>query len=218
MIANLVLAAGSSSRLGRPKQLEPWGEGTLLGKVLETALGMGSEETWVVLGAAHDQILARTDFSRCRVVINHEWESGMAGSLRVGLDALERGSTASAALILLGDQPGVTAQTVARLREAYRPGVTPAVVPRYRYTVSNPVLVGRVLWRRLMMLEGDRGAMQLFKAHPEWVTEVWFPEPPPEDVDDQQDIERLKPRGQAPRRGESCAEGSGGFGKGIGRE
>ena len=208
MIANLVLAAGDSSRLGRPKQLEPWGDGTLLGKVLEMALGMGSEETWVVLGAAHEQILAKTDFSRCRVVINHEWESGMAGSLRVGLDALERGSTASGALILLGDQPGVRAQTVTGLREAYRPGVTPAVVPRYRYIVSNPVLVDRVLWRRLMMLEGDRGAMQLFKAHPEWVTEVWFPEPHPEDVDDQQDIERLKPRRQAQQREEPCVEES----------
>ncbi len=209
MIANLVLAAGGSSRLGRPKQLEPWGEGTtLLGKVLENAMEMGSEETWVVLGASHDEILARTDFSGCRVVINHEWEQGLAGSLRAGLDALERGSTVSGALVLLGDQPGVNAGTVARLREAYRPGVTPAVVPRYRYEVSNPVLVDRVLWRRLMMLEGDRGAMQLLKAHPEWVTEVWLPDSSPEDVDDQQDIERLRPRGHSRGREESGVEGS----------
>lgn len=209
MIANLVLAAGGSSRLGRPKQLEPWGEGkTLLGKVLETALGVGSEETWVVLGAAHDEILARADFSGCRVVINHEWETGIAGSLRAGLDALERGSAAAAALVLLGDQPGITAETVARLREAYRPGVTPVVVPRYRYMASNPVLVDRVLWRRLMMLEGDRGAMHLFKAHPEWVTEVWLPESPPEDVDDQQDIERLRPRAHLRGESKSRVEGS----------
>ncbi len=195
MIANLVLAAGSSSRLGRPKQLEPWGETTLLGTVLETALAMGSEETWVVLGAAHDLILEGVDFSHCQVVVNHEWETGMAGSLRVGLDALERGSSVSAALILLGDQPDVKVGIAARLREAYRPGITPAVIPRYRYTHSNPVLVDRVLWRRLMMLDGDRGAMQLFKSHPEWITEVWLPESPPEDVDDQEDVERLKPRG-----------------------
>lgn len=71
------------------------------------------------------------------------------------------------------------------------------MVPRYRYVVSNPVLVDRVLWRRLMMLEGDRGAMQLLKAHPEWVTEVWFSDLHPEDVDDQQDVERLRPRGLA---------------------
>ena len=209
MIANLVLAAGGSSRLGRPKQLEPWGEGTtLLGRVLKKALALGSEETWVVLGADHDRILARTDFTGCRVVINHEWEKGLAGSLRAGLDALERGSRVSGALVLLGDQPGVNAETVARLLKAYRPGLTPAVVPRYRYVVSNPVLVDRVLWRRLMMLEGDRGAMQLLKAHPEWVTEVWLPDFPPEDVDDQQDVERLRPRGH-PRGGEASeVEGS----------
>lgn len=199
MIANLVLAAGSSSRLGRPKQLEPWGGSTLLGKVLDTALQMGSEETWVVLGAAHELILEKVDLSGCRVVLNHEWKTGLAGSLRVGLDALERGSTASAALILLGDQPGVTVRIAARLREAYKPGVTAAVVPRYRYTNSNPVLVDRALWRRLMMLDGDRGAMQMLQAHPEWVTEVWFPETPPEDVDNQQDVDRLKPRRQWPR-------------------
>ena len=209
MIANLVLAAGGSSRLGRPKQLEPWGEGTnLLGKVLENARAMGAEETWVVLGAAHDRILASTDFSGCRVVINHEWEEGLASSLRAGLDALERGSRVSGALVLLGDQPGVNAETVGRLREAYRPGITPAVVPRYRYEVSNPVVVDRVLWRRLMMLEGDRGAMQLLKAHPEWVTEVWFPDSPPEDVDDQQDIERLRPRGLARGEQKFQVEGS----------
>lgn len=204
MIANLVLAAGGSTRLGRPKQLEPWGDTTLLGAILENALDMGAQETWVVLGAAHELILERVDLSGCQVVVNHEWESGIAGSLRVGLDALERGSSASAALILLGDQPGVTAQTVARLREAYRPGITPVVAPRYRYTISNPVLVDRVLWRRLMMLDGDRGAMSLLKTHPEWVTEVWLPQSPPEDVDDQQDVERLKPR-----RGKKALSGRG---------
>ena len=193
MIANLVLAAGGSSRLGRPKQLEPWGETTLLGTILESARGMGSEETWVVLGSQHERILAEVDLSGCRVVVNHEWETGMAGSLRVGLDALERGSSVSAALILMGDQPGIPPETAARLREAYRPGMTPVVIPRYRYTYSNPVLVDRTLWRRLMMLEGDRGAMGLFKTHPEWVTEVWFPEVPPEDVDDQRDVERMRP-------------------------
>ena len=193
MIANLVLAAGSSSRLGRPKQLEPWGNTTLLGAVLEAASTMGSEETWVVLGAKHEQILAEADLSKCKVVINHEWRSGMAGSLRVGLDALQRHSAATAALILLGDQPNIPAETAMRLREAYQPGVTPAVVPRYRYTNANPVLVDRSLWRRLMMIEGDRGAMPVLATHPEWVTEVWFPHLPPEDVDNQEDVERLRP-------------------------
>ena len=193
MIANLILAAGGSSRLGRPKQLEPWGDTNLLGAVLESASKMGSEETWVVLGATHEQILAEADLSMCKVVINHEWQSGMAGSLRVGLDALQRESDANAALILLGDQPNIPAETAMRLREAYRPGVTAAVVPRYRYTNANPVLVDRALWLRLMMMEGDRGAMPLLAAHPEWVTEVWFPELPPEDVDNQEDVDRLRP-------------------------
>ncbi len=213
MIANLVLAAGGSTRLGRPKQLEPWGDTNLLGAVLEAATMMGSEETWVVLGAAHEKILAKVDLSGCQVVINRDWRSGMAGSLRVGLDALERGSAATAALILLGDQPNIPSETADRLRAVYQPGVTPAVVPRYRYTNSNPVLVDRILWRRLMMMEGDRGAMPLLKTHPEWVTEVWFSQLAPEDVDDQEDVERLRPTrqggGDSRRRRLAVGDGSG---------
>jgi CTP:molybdopterin cytidylyltransferase MocA len=194
MLAALVLAAGGSRRLGRPKQLEPWGDTTLLGHVVEDVGSLPVDEVWVVLGADLELVMGSVDLAGCGVVENPEWEEGLASSLRVGLDALTRLSRADAALIVLGDQPGISSDVVARLIEARRRSRRPAAVPKYRYTWGNPVLVDRSLWGRLMSLEGDEGARRLLQAHPEWVEEVWVDRLPPRDVDTQADVEELRPR------------------------
>ena len=195
MIAGLLLAAGGSRRLGRPKQLEPWGKGaTLLGTVVAEARTFGLDELWVVLGAELDAVLAQVDLTDLGVVENPEWEEGMASSLRVGLDALTRLSKAGSALILLGDQPGVDPDVIEALIAAKRKGRAMAVVPKYRYAWGNPVLVDRTLWPRLISLSGDGGAKLLLQAHPEWVEEVWVESLPPRDVDTARDVEDLRPR------------------------
>lgn len=195
MIAGLILAAGGSRRLGRPKQLEPWGGSTtLLGSVIATTRQFGLDELWVVLGAESARVLAEIDLADCGVVENPEWEEGLASSLRVGLDALTRMSKADAALIVLGDQPGVDPEVVASLVERRRRSKLPAIVPKYRYAWGNPVLVDRSLWPRLISLSGDEGAKRLLQAHPEWVEEVWVESLPPRDVDTAADVEELRPR------------------------
>ena len=194
MIAALVLAAGASRRLGRPKQLEPWGRTTLLGHVLEQVEDFPVDETWVVIGANAESVLAEIGERAVGVVENPEWEEGLASSLRVGLDAVARSSRADAVLILLGDQPAVRRDVVVELIERHRRTNRMAVVPKYRYSWGNPVLVDRALWPRLMSLDGDEGAQRLLKAHPEWVDEVWFDSLPPRDVDTPADVEELRPR------------------------
>jgi CTP:molybdopterin cytidylyltransferase MocA len=194
MIAALVLAAGGSRRLGRPKQTEPWGATTLLGHVVERTRRFPVDEVWVVIGASADRVLASVDLTGCGVVENPEWEDGIATSLRVGLDALTRLSKADAALIVLGDQPDVDPEVVAHLIERHRRTKATAVVPKYRYAHGNPVLVDRRLWPRLMSLEGDEGAQPLLKAHPEWVEEVWVEHLSPRDVDTSIDVDELRPR------------------------
>src|SRR5690554_6903531 len=82
--AALILAAGGSRRLGRPKQLEPWGDSTLLGRVVSVAREMPVDEIWVVVGAESEKILAETDLGDAGVIENPEWEEGIASSLRVG--------------------------------------------------------------------------------------------------------------------------------------
>lgn len=194
MIAAVVLAAGGSTRLGRPKQLERWGDSTLLGHVVDQVRTYSVDEVWVVLGAGVEEILETVDLDGCGVVENPEWQEGIASSLRVGLDALLQKSRADAALIVIGDQPDLDAAVVEEVIATFRRSSRPVVIPKYRYTWGNPVLVDRSLWPRLMSLEGDEGARRLFQAHPEWVEEVWTDHLPPRDVDTEADLTELRPR------------------------
>ncbi|MFP3913735.1 MAG: NTP transferase domain-containing protein [Actinomycetota bacterium] len=193
-VAALVLAAGGSSRLGRSKQLEPWGNTTLLGHVVERVRKYPVDEVWVVLGAEAEAILEQVDLSGCGVVENPEWEEGIASSLRVGLDALVQASRVEAALIVMGDQPHVDRKVVDAMISVGSRTARPVVIPKYRYAWGNPVLVSRSLWPRLMSLEGDEGARRLLQAHPEWVEEVWTDQLPPRDVDTEADVHELRPR------------------------
>ncbi len=192
--AAVILAAGASRRLGRLKQIEPWGDTTLLGRVLAAARQMPVDEVWVVLGADSEQVMAEVDFGDAGVIENPEWEEGIASSLRVGLDALTRLSRAERALVLMGDQPDVSPELVTELLASHRKAGRQVSIPKYRYTLGNPVVVDRSLWSRVMSLEGDEGAMRLWRAHPEWVNEVWFSDQMPRDVDTETDVTEMRPR------------------------
>jgi molybdenum cofactor cytidylyltransferase len=193
-IAALVLAAGSSRRLGRIKQLEPWGESNLLESVLRRTEEFGVEEIWVVVGYESERILAGCDLGDAGVIENPEWEEGIASSIRVGLDALTRLSRCESVMIVIGDQPDVPLELVSELLESHALTDHAVTVPKYRYSSGNPVIVDRALWPRLMSLEGDEGASRLWKAHPDWVNEVWTSELAPRDVDTESDVVDLRPK------------------------
>lgn len=193
-IAAVILAAGGSRRLGRPKQLEPWGDRNLLGHVVARTSEFPVDEVWVVVGYEADRILAETDLGTAGVVENPEWGEGIASSIRVGLDALTRLSRCDQALIVIGDQPAVPVEVVDELLASHARADRPVSVPKYRYTSGNPVLVDRLLWPRLMSLEGDEGAGRLWQAHPEWVNEVWFSDLAPRDVDTERDVVEMRPK------------------------
>ena len=193
-VAVLVLAAGGSARLGTPKQLLDWGGRPLLQYVLDAVAGWPAGPVLVVLGAEVERILESIDFGDASVVINPQWEEGLASSLRVGLDALSRETKCDGVLVALGDQPEVSPEVVVALIEAFRAGHRDVVVPKYRYTRGNPVLLGAAVWGRIMSLEGDEGAQRLLQAHPEWVDEVWFDHLPPRDIDTAADVEELQPK------------------------
>ena len=115
MIAALVLAGGGSTRLGRPKQVEPWGETTLLGHVVAEVEKGPFDLRVVVVGSASEQVLETVDLSQWMVVENPEWEEGIASSLRVGLDAIHRLSRAETVAIFLGDEPTVDQAVISAL-------------------------------------------------------------------------------------------------------
>lgn len=194
--AALVLAAGSSRRLGEPKQLLDWEGRPLLQYVLERVRGLaGVEPVVAVLGCRSERIMKRVDLSGATVVENLGWREGMGASLRAGLDALLADRSLEAVLVFLGDQPEVDPAVADRLREAQAASGKPAVIPRYRYARGHPVLIARSLWPRLIAgLKGDQGARNLFAAHPDWVEEVPIPSDPPGDIDTPDDLHRLRNR------------------------
>ncbi len=193
-IAALILAAGSSRRLGRPKQLEPWGDSNLLEHVVRRTSEFAVDEVWVVLGYEFERILAESDLGDAGVVENPEWEEGIASSIRIGLDALTRLSRCDTVVLVIGDQPDITTGLVDELLASHARAGRPATVPKYRYSGGNPVIVEQSLWPRLMSLEGDEGAARLWQAHPEWVNEVWFSDLAPRDVDTEIDVVEMRPK------------------------
>lgn len=189
--AAIILAAGASSRLGRPKQLVIWQNKPMLETVVRSVAAWPVDLVVVVLGAHADAIVAEVDFGRATVIINEDWEEGLASSLRVGLDLLTRMARLERVFIALGDQPTVPSHVPAGLLDAAAETPRPAIVPVYRYEQGNPVLFDRSLWPRLMTLTGDTGAAALLRTHPEWVKEVRFQDLPPRDIDTAADVADL---------------------------
>ena len=186
----MLLAAGGSRRLGRPKQfLRYRGRPLLLLAVAAARSALPRSPLIVVVGAdaLRVRLALRRAHCRARVVRNAQWQEGMATSLRAGLAAADR--TAKAALMLLVDQPLVDAAALARLVAAWRrrPGV-PAVA-RYDGRVGVPAVIPRRHWRALKSLRGDEGARALLRGSAT-LTLVDMPEAAL-DVDTPADVRRL---------------------------
>ncbi len=190
MISGVVLAAGTSSRLGRPKQLLPLRGRPILQHVVDTAHGGGLDETVVVLGHAAEEVARALRLPReARTVVNPDYPSGQASSLRAGLDALS--ADARAAVVLLGDQPGLSPDAVRAVVEGYRRTGGPVVQAAYSGRPGHPVLLDRGVWDAVRQVTGDVGARELLAERPDWVTLVDLGGDPPADLDTWEDYERL---------------------------
>ena len=188
---SIVLAAGGSRRLGRPKQLLSWGGRPLLERVVGAVATWPADGTVVVLGDRSEEILDSVALGDAVVLINDDWPDGITSSLRIALDFLQRDPGAQRCFVALADQPRIPPEVPVGLLAATEESSRPAIVPVYRYERSNPVLFDRSLWPRLMSMEGDTGAAELLRAHPEWVEEVRFDHLPPRDVDTEDDVADL---------------------------
>lgn len=194
-VAAIVLAAGGSRRFGKPKQLLPVGNKTMLQHVVDVTLASSVAEIIVVLGCKADLIGATLGDRPIEVVVNEAWEEGLASSVRAGLRAI--GPQIEAALFLLADQPGVTPQLIEELIRRHRRSRKPIVAPFYRGRRGNPVLFARPLFPELMALKGDHGGRAVIGRHQAEVESV---EVDSEnffiDIDTPEDYERLIGRGE----------------------
>jgi len=189
-ISGLVLGAGASQRLGPPKQLLPFRGTTLLGWVVAQAeRAAGLDELVVVLGRAADQVRERVDFGAARVVENPVFGEGCASSYRAGLAALAPQS--AAIMIILGDQPGITPDIVDHLAEEWRRQESLIALCSFQGRKGHPMIFARPMFDQLEVLHGDKAAWKLIDANPDLVREIHFSLPFPDDINTQEDFERL---------------------------
>jgi CTP:molybdopterin cytidylyltransferase MocA len=170
-VLGLVLAAGGSTRMGRPKQLAGLDGRPLLEHVLRALEDAPVDDVVVALGAHAAEVRARVDLGRAVPLVVEDWALGMGHVLASAL-AAEPARGHQATVVLLGDQPLVSGRAVARLVDAWRGGAGPVVTAAYGGRPGHPKLFDRRLLPELLRLTGDAGARDLLVAHPEWVHAV----------------------------------------------
>lgn len=178
-VTGLVLGAGGSRRLGRPKQLLPYGDGTLLGHVAGVARECRFQQTIVAVGGDAEGVRAGVDLSGTEVVVNDAYGEGCSSSIAAALGAVD--PRCEVMVLMLGDQPGVTAETVASLLAGR--GDAPLAVCRYEDGKGHPIAFARSVFGALADLHGDKGVWRLLDQRADEVAEVPMAGPIPLDVD-----------------------------------
>jgi molybdenum cofactor cytidylyltransferase len=186
-VSGLVLAAGGSKRLGRPKQLLPYRHTTLLDHVLSTARTADFDQLICVIGGGAPDVRQSVDFNGITVVENRQFGEGCSSSIAAALGAVD--AHCEVLVLLLGDQPGVTAGTVKSLLAGR--GSAPLAACAYEDGRGHPLAFARSMFGELATLHGDRGVWKLLDRHSELVAEVPIDGPIPRDVDTWEDYEAV---------------------------
>jgi len=181
--SGLVLAAGGSARLGRPKQLLPFGGRTLLGHTLEIARGCEFDQLVCVLGGAAEEVRATVDLAGVEVVVNDVFGRGCSSSIAAALPVV----SGDVLVLLLGDQPGVVPSSVRALLTGR--GDAPLAVCRYDDGRGHPFAFARSVFAELAALHGDKGVWKLLDRAGRGVVDVRVPGDVPPDVDTWEDYE-----------------------------
>ena len=190
-VGAVILAAGSSSRMGRPKQTLQFQGMSLLRRATVAALEATCRPVVVVTGAHAE--LSRRELEQLDVceAFNPDWETGMGSSVRTGIESLlSNDAHVAAAILLLCDQPYVTSDVVSRLIAAHHTTGKPLVASAYGESFGVPALFSRTLFTELAQLAGLSGAKEIIKRHAAEAHFLPFPEGEV-DLDTPQDVSCL---------------------------
>ena len=192
-ITVVVLAAGASRRLGRPKQLLPWEGSTLLEHAVRTATGAALGPVLVVLGHEAERCRDALGGLLVTLVVHERWEEGIGSSIGAGVRAAAARAVCRSLILMTCDQPGVSAGHLAALAAAWRSSGADAVGSAYAGILGTPALFGRALFTALESLTADRGAKDLLDPGRRHVAVVPCPECAG-DIDLESDYQAMRSR------------------------
>jgi molybdenum cofactor cytidylyltransferase len=187
----ILLAAGGSSRLGRPKQQLLYNGQTLLQHSLQVACSSHADPIIVVLGAQADTLKKELGSVTATLIVNAAWQEGMASSIRAGVNALSRiHPVVEGVILMVCDQPYVTAALLNDLILAHQNTGKPIVTCSYADTFGPPTLFHKRMFPELLQITGDVGARSILRQHAGETEVLLFPEGNL-DIDTNSDYEKL---------------------------
>lgn len=190
-IAAVVLAAGSSARLGVPKQLVKINNIPILQFTLNVTRRTSLRPRLLVLGYRAGEIQEGVDIAGFDVVNNSDFAQGQSSSVRAAVQALS--PDVEAAIFILGDQPAIHSRVIDRLVSAFAETRAPIIQPRYAEGRGNPILIARELFPELLELRGDTGARPILASHSEQIHLADAADfSRPDDIDTWEDLERVR--------------------------
>lgn len=174
-IANIILAAGESKRLGRPKQLLEINSETLIERITRLSMNSKAISTTVVLGANAESISSKLSNSQISITINHNWKEGLGSSIVCGVNAvLKNNANIDAVLLLLCDQPHVDTQLLNSIIEEYNTTQSTIINCDYGNESGPPVLFDKTFFSQLLELSGQTGAKNIINQNLDLVTSIPF--------------------------------------------
>lgn len=172
-VSTVILAAGSSTRLGTPKQLLPFRGSTLIRHLAQVALASKSHDVVVIIGASANAVRNQLKDLRVTIQENKQWQEGLSSSIRFGLAGIP--SKSDGVLLMLCDQPHVTTSLLDSMIDKSSEG-SAVVACTYEDSIGVPALFSRVLFPELRQLSGDVGAKVVLQNHASEITTIPFPE------------------------------------------
>ena len=188
----VILAAGASTRLGRPKQLLQYQGKTLLAHAMNEAVNSKVDAVVVILGKDAKLFKKEIDEKKVRVAINSSWEEGMASSVRLGLDTLFNDKPyIDAVIFMVCDQPHISSSILNELIKTQQKTTKQIVTCNYGDSLGPPALFHKKYFKELVKLSGDAGARKIVQRNMNDVATISFPEGKI-DIDTEEDYEKLK--------------------------
>lgn len=170
----VILAGGKSARLGQAKQLLEWQNRTLLEHALINARVVFNDKLLVVLGAEAELIQSTINLAGATVIMNSDWQTGMASSIRAAIQALP--NSAKAVMLMLCDQPLITDVQLQSLVSAWQVAPEQVIASEYHQSIGVPAIFPAGYFDQLLRLEGDKGAKSLLIKHQFNLIKIAMPE------------------------------------------